>query len=106
MVNAEVCQMCLNTYPQAGDLVNAFHLPVKEAAQRRGMPLPKFQTLCRKRGINRWPFQRFCTNIVTAPVIQPVGEFVSRVMYDLAKCLADPPRSPEDDLRARPEVKS
>ena len=103
-VNAEICQMCLDTYPHAGDLVNAFHLLAKEAAQRSGMSLPNFRTLCRKRGIKKWPFKRFRDPILTAT--RPVDNFVNSVMDDLVKCLADPPCSPEDDLRARPEVKS
>ena len=103
-VNAEISKTCLGTYPHAGELVNAFHLSAKEAAKRSGMSLPKFRKLCRKRGIKIWSFKWFRDPILTAT--RPVDNLVDSVMDDLAKCLADPPCSPEDDLRARPEVKS
>ena len=96
-VNAQICQTCLDTYPQADDLVDEFHLPAKEAAQRRGMSLHKFRNLYKKRGITKWPYRWFRDPLVTAT--RPVDNFVECVMADLAKCLA-----PEEDLHARPEV--
>ena len=111
-VNAKVCQTCIYTchnFPEAGDLVYDFHLPQKEAAKNRRMPLTKFKALCKSRGIKRWPFRCFnsmhpkrSTNVVTAPVTQPVDEctsLVNSVIDDLNISFdyPPPPHSPEEN---------
>ena len=95
-VNDKICQMCLNTYLQAEDLVDAFHLPAPVAAQRHGMSPRKFRTLCKRRGITRWPYRLLRHPSVTAT--RPV-DFVEDLMADLVTCLAA-----EEDLRAVPTV--
>ena len=97
-VNDKICQMCLDTFPQAGDLVDAFHLPVPVAARRHGMPVAprKFRNLHKRRGITRWPYRLLRHPSVTAT--RPV-DFVEDLMADLVTCLAA-----EEDLRAVPTV--
>ena len=56
-VNDTICQKCLDTFPQAGDLVDSFHLPMPVAAQRHGMTPYKFRSLYTKRGITKWPYR-------------------------------------------------
>ena len=56
-VNDTICQMCLDTFPQAGDLVDSFHLPMPVAAKRHGMSPYKFRSLYTKRGITKWPYR-------------------------------------------------
>ena len=56
-VNDTICQKCLDTFPQAGDLVDSFHLPMPVAAQRHGMTPCKFRSLYTKRGITKWPYR-------------------------------------------------
>ena len=111
-VNANIW---FDNFPRAGDLVNAFYLPLTGAAKKRGMSVTTFKALGRKRGINRWPFRCFksmnpkrSTNVVTAPVTQPVDEctsFVNSVLDDLNTCLAhpSPPRSPDPPPPRTPE---
>ena len=70
-----------HNFPEAGNLVNNFHLRQKEAAKNCGMGLTKFKALCESCGITRWPFRCFnslhpkrSTNVVTAPVTKPADE--------------------------------
>ena len=56
-VNDTICQMCLDTFPQAGDLVDTFHLPMPVAAERHGLSKHKFRSLYTKRGITKWPYR-------------------------------------------------
>ena len=72
--------ICFEYFPHAGDLVNAFHMPLTEAAKTRQMSVTGFKALCRKRGIKRWPFRIFksmnpkrSTSVVTAPCSNQTG---------------------------------
>ena len=56
-VNGTICRMCLDTFPQAGDLVDSFHLPMPVAAKRHGLTPYKFRSLYTKRGITKWPYR-------------------------------------------------
>ena len=84
--------MCLDTFPQAGDLVDTFHLPMPVAAKRHGMSPHKFRSLYTKRGITKWPYR-----LLRPPVASRL-RFVEDLLTDLVTCLAD------EDLRAVPTV--
>ena len=91
-VNDRICQACLDTFPQAGNLVDAFHLPLEVAAYKHGLSPRPFRSLCRRRGITRWPYRWLHRK-------ENRGSFVETVMDDVVACLAS-----DEDLRAVPTV--
>ena len=94
-VNDTICQMCLDTFPQAGNLVDTFHLPMPVAAERHGMSKHKFRSLYTKRGITKWPYRRWPYRLLRPPVASRL-HFVEDLLTDLVTCLAD------EDLRTVP----
>ena len=89
--------MCLDTFPQAGNLVDTFHLPMPVAAERHGMSKHKFRSLYTKRGITKWPYRRWPYRLLRPPVASRLHS-VEGLLTDFVTCLAD------KDLRAVPTV--
>ena len=97
-VNDRICQACLDTFPQAGNLVDAFHLPLPVAAHKHGLSPSKFQSPYKRRGITKWPYRWLRHPNINRDA---TGRFVELedVMDDVVACLAA-----DEDLRAVPTV--